>query len=53
MTKIAEKLEFMRGRAVKVCAKAGVGRSQGHKKTCFCVNFQKICLEKKFLDRPK
>ncbi len=29
---IAEKLEGMTGRAVKVCAKAGIGRKAGHKK---------------------
>jgi len=35
MPKIAEKLEFMKGRAIKVCAKAGIGRKLGHKKSFF------------------
>ncbi len=29
----------MRGRAVKVCEKAGIGRKGGHKKPCFLCNF--------------
>jgi hypothetical protein len=29
MPRIAEKLEFMKGRAVKVCAKAMIGRKAG------------------------
>jgi len=37
---IVEKLEFTRGRAVKVCAKAGIERNAGHKKPCFPANFQ-------------
>ena len=40
MPRIAEKLEFMKGRAVRVCAKAGIGRKAGYKKTCFHANFQ-------------
>ncbi len=40
MPKIAEKLGFMKVRAVTVCAKAGIGRKAGHKKTCFHANFQ-------------
>jgi len=40
MIRIAEKLEFMTERAVKVCTKAGIGRKTGHKKTCFHVDFQ-------------
>jgi len=32
MTRIAEKLEFMTGRAVEACTKAGIGRKTGHKK---------------------
>jgi len=40
MPRIAEKPEFMRTRAVKVCTKAAVERSPAHKKPCFCVNFQ-------------
>jgi len=31
MAKIAEKLEFMKVRAVTVCAKVGIGRKAGHK----------------------
>jgi hypothetical protein len=45
MPRIAEKLESMKVRAVKVCAKAEIGRKAGHKKTCFHANFQKNCLE--------
>jgi len=40
MPKVAGKLEFMKVRAVMVCAKAGIGRKAGHKKTRFHVNFQ-------------
>jgi hypothetical protein len=35
MCEVAEKLEFMMMRAVKVCPKAGVGRRPGHKNPCF------------------
>ena len=45
MPRIAEKLEFMKGRAVKVCAKAGIGRKVGHKKRVFVQIFKKNCLE--------
>jgi len=31
MIRIAEKLEFMKVRAVTVCAKVGIGRKAGHK----------------------
>jgi len=31
MIKIAEKLEFIKVRAVTVCAKVGIGRKAGHK----------------------
>jgi len=40
MTRIAEKLEFMTGRAVEACTKAGIGRKTRHKKTCFNADFQ-------------
>ncbi len=40
MLKIAEKIEFMKIGAVTVCAKIGIGRKAGHKKTCFRANFQ-------------
>jgi len=49
MGEISEKLEFMKTREVKVCTKAGVGRSPGHKKPCFCVNFQPSRLGKENL----
>jgi len=32
MRKIAEKLEFMNSRAVKICVKVGIGRKVRHKK---------------------
>jgi hypothetical protein len=35
MQRIAEKLEFMTGSAVKICTKAGTGRKAGHKKPFF------------------
>ena len=35
------KLEFMKGHAVKVCAKTEVGRKSSHKKPCFRAIFQK------------
>jgi len=35
MTKIAEKLGFMKVLAVKVCTKAKIGRKVGHKKRIF------------------
>ncbi|MHC4479133.1 MAG: hypothetical protein ACYTEL_26205 [Planctomycetota bacterium] len=53
MQRIAEELEFMKGRAVKVCAKAGIGRKAGHKKRRFVQIFNKTVSEKEILDRPK
>ena len=35
MPRIAEKLEFMKGQAVKVCEKTRIGRKVGHKKRVF------------------
>jgi len=49
MWKFAEKLEFMKVRAVKVCVKAEIGRISGHK-PCFEATFQKAASEKKLLD---
>jgi hypothetical protein len=50
MPRIAEKLEFMKGRAVKVCAKARIGRKVGYKKRVFVQIFKNNCLEiEKFL----
>jgi len=40
MPGISEKVEFMKTRAVEVCAKAGIGRNAEHKKPCFPANFQ-------------
>jgi len=40
MCEVAEKFEFMMMRAVKVCPKAGVGRSLGLKNPCFRTNLQ-------------
>ena len=40
MTKTAGKLEFTTGRAVTVCAKAGIERKNGHKQLCISSNFQ-------------
>jgi len=46
MCEIAEKLEFMKMRAVKVCTKAGDGRSPGNKNPYFRAYFQSSCFEK-------
>jgi hypothetical protein len=46
MPRIAEKLEFMKARAVKVCAKRGIGRKAGLKNPCFRVDSRKKCLGK-------
>ena len=43
---IAEKLEFIKVRAVKVCTKAWTGRSPEHKNLGFRVNSRKNCLGK-------
>ena len=50
---IAEKLECMTGRAVKVCAKAGIGRKAGHKKCVFPPFFNKTASKTKILDRSR
>ena len=50
MPRIAEKLEFMTGCAVKVCTKAGTGRKAGHEKCGFVQIFNKTVPEKKILD---
>jgi hypothetical protein len=39
MIRIAEKLGFMKVRAVMVCAKVGLGRKTGHKKICLHAYF--------------
>jgi hypothetical protein len=39
MIRIAEKHGFMKTRAVKVCAKVGIGRKARHKKACFHAYF--------------
>ena len=49
MLRIAEKLEFITGWEVKVCAKTGIGRTDGHEKACFQAFFCKIASEDKFL----
>ena len=49
MQRIAEKLEFLTGRAVKVCVKAEIGRSPGHKKSVFMQIFKKTVSEIKIL----
>jgi len=46
MCEIAEKLGFMKVLAVKVCAKAGIGRKVRHKKPCFRANFRKSGFER-------
>ncbi len=49
MPKIAEKLDFRKGRAVKVCAKARIGRKVRHKKRVFVQIFKKMYRNRKFL----
>ena len=44
MFEIAEKLEFMKVRVVKVCAKAGIGRKAEHENSGFRVNVRQNCL---------
>jgi hypothetical protein len=50
MPRIAEKLEFMKGQAVKVCAKARNGRKMGHKKRVFVKISKRIVSKSKILD---
>jgi hypothetical protein len=49
MPKIAEKLGFMKGRAVKVCAKARIRRKVRHKKRVLVQIFKKMSRNRKFL----
>ena len=53
MPRIAEKLEFMTGCAVKVYAKVWIGRKAGHKKPCFLPIVSKTVSETKFLDSSR
>jgi len=48
MLKIVEKLEFMKTRAVEVCAKVGTGRSPEPKNQYFHANFWKNSYRKEF-----
>ena len=50
MPRITEKLEFVTGCAVKVYAKAWIGRSPGHKNRGFVQIFNETVPEKKILD---
>ena len=50
MVRIAEKLEFMKGRAVKVCVKARIGRKVEHKKRVFVQIFKNIGSKSKIID---
>ena len=50
MQRIAEKLEFKKGRAVKVCVKAGIGIKAGHEKRGFVQLFIETVPEKKIFD---
>jgi hypothetical protein len=40
MIRIAEKLGFIRVRAVAVCVKVGISRKVGHKKACIPANLR-------------
>jgi len=46
MIRIAEKLEFMNDRAVKVCTKTANRRRQEPQNPGFCADFQQSCLGK-------
>ncbi len=49
MTRIAEKLEFMKVPAVKVCEKADIGRKQGIKSRVIVEIFAKLPRKRKSL----
>ncbi len=53
MPRITEKLEFVTGCAVKVYAKAWIGRKVEHKNPGILVNSRKNCLGKKYLDSSR
>jgi hypothetical protein len=53
MPRIAEKLEFMKGRAVKVCAKARIGRKVEYKKCVLVQIFNKVALKVESLDNSR
>ena len=53
MPRITEKLEFVTGCAVKVYAKAGIGRKVEHKNPGILVNLSKAAFEMKILDRSR
>jgi len=53
MPRIAEQLEFLKVRAVMVCAKVGIGRKVGYEKCVFMHIFSKIASEKKILGRSR
>jgi len=50
MPRITEKLEFVTGRAVKVCEKSGIGKKAGHKNRGFVQIFNETVPEKKIFD---
>ena len=50
IARIEGKLEFMKGRAVKVCTKARIGRKVGYKKRVFVQIFKKIVSKSEILD---
>ena len=49
MLRIAEKLELMKGRAIKLCAKLGIRRKEGINNRVFVHIFSKTNSEEKFL----
>jgi hypothetical protein len=50
---IAEKLGFIRARAVAVCVKAGIGRRWGTRSPVFLPISNKTAPKTKILDRPR
>ena len=49
----AEKVEFTKERAIKVCAKARIGGKMGYKKRVFVQIFKKVALKVESLDGPR
>jgi hypothetical protein len=52
MTRIAERLESMKARAIEVCAGTKTKRGPEHKHPAFRVNSRRNCLGKEDLDSP-
>jgi len=53
MTRIAEKLGFMKVRAVEVCTRTKIGRKARHKNHVLVQIFNKVALKVKSLDNSR